>query len=237
MGLRRGRGMRGFMTTATDTERPVAGMGDGDLLKLSQWLSPGFPVSAYAYSHGLEAEIAEGRVSDAAALEAWVAAVLVAGAGRSDAMLMLAARRETGDLAALSDLARALAGSRERLEETQAQGRALAETLAGIGTGDGVARPYPVVLGAAARTLDLSDGVVAALYLQGFAAALVSVAVRFMPLGQVAGQRVLAALHPVIGRVADEAVEAGLEGIGTAVFGADLAAMAHEGLEVRIFRT
>jgi len=56
-------------------------------------------------------------------------------------------------------------------------------------------------------------------------------------LGQAEGQRVLAALHPVIDRVAKEAVTAGLDGIGTAVFGADLASMAHEGLEVRIFRT
>ena len=58
-------------------------MGNADLLKLSQWLSPGFPVSAYAYSHGLEAEIAAGRVRDGAGLELWVAAVLAAGAGRS----------------------------------------------------------------------------------------------------------------------------------------------------------
>jgi urease accessory protein len=48
---------------------------------------------------------------------------------------------------------------------------------------------------------------------------------------------VLAALHPVIDRVAGEVVGDGLAGIGTAVFGADLSAMAHEGLEVRIFRT
>lgn len=212
-------------------------MGEADLLKLSQWLSPGFPVSAYAYSHGLEAEIVEGRVTGADDVRAWVAAVLAAGAGRSDAIVMLAARRGDAPPAVLAGLARALAGSRERLEETQAQGRALAETLAGLGVGDGVARPYPVALGLAARGLDLPDRMVVALYLQAFAGALVSAAVRFVPLGQAEGQRVLAALHPVIEQVAQEAVVAGLDGIGTAVFGADLAAMAHEGLEVRIFRT
>jgi urease accessory protein len=212
-------------------------MGEGDLLKLSQWLSPGFPVSAYAYSHGLEAEIVEGRVTGADDVLAWVAAVLAAGAGRSDAIVMLAARQGIEPPEVLADLACALAGSRERLEETQAQGRALAETLAALGVGDGVARPYPVALGLAARGLDLPDTMVAALYLQAFAGALVSAAVRFVPLGQAEGQRVLAALHPEIEKVAEEAVGAGLDGIGTAVFGADLAAMAHEGLEVRIFRT
>lgn len=212
-------------------------MKDADLLKLVQWLSPAFPVSSYAYSHGLETEIAQGRVRRAGDLADWVAAVLSAGAGRSDAIVMLAALRGEAEAEALADLARALAGSRERLEETEAQGRALAETLAALGAGDGVARPYPVALGLAARGLDLPEGVVARLYLQAFAGALVSAAVRFVPLGQAEGQKVLALMHPVVERVAAEAVAAGLEGIGTAVFGADLAAMAHEGLEVRIFRT
>lgn len=212
-------------------------MEQGDLLKLTQWLSPGFPVSAYAYSHGLETEIAAGRVRDATDLRNWVDAVLAAGAGRSDAILMLAARRGAQSAEALADLARALAGSRERLEETQAQGAALARTLAGLGIGDGVARPYPVALGFAARELSVPDTTLAALYLQGFAGALVSAAVRFMPLGQAEGQRVLSDLHPVIERVAAGVVAAGLDEIGTAVFGADLAAMEHERLEVRIFRT
>ena len=212
-------------------------MRDADLLKLVQWLSPGFPVSSYAYSHGLETEIAEGRVTDGREVADWVGAVLEAGAGRSDAILMLAALRGEAGADALTDLARALAGSRERLEETEAQGRALALTLAALGESDGVARPYPVVLGLAARGLDLPEETIARLYLQAFAGTLVSAAVRFVPLGQAEGQGILAALHPVIGRVAEEAIGAGLDGIGTGVFGADLAAMAHEGLEVRIFRT
>ena len=212
-------------------------MDTADLLQLSQWLSPAFPVSSYAYSHGLEAEIVEGRVRDGAGLAQWVAAVLSVGAGRNDAILMLAARRGEEDLAVLSDLALALDGSRERVAETTAQGRALAETLAALGIGDGVARPYPVVLGSAVRGLALDDATVCALYLQSFAASLVSAAVRFVPLGQAQGQLVLAQLYATIADVADDACAAGLAGIGTGVFGADLAAMAHETLEVRIFRT
>lgn len=211
------------------------------LLRLSQWLSPSFPVSAYAYSHGLEAEIVAGRVVDGASLRAWIEGVLRAGAGRTDAALMAAAMDADADLEALGDLARALAGSRERWEETRDQGAALAATLAAMGAamgaGDGVARAYPVVLGAAARGLGIGPDVVAALYLQGFAGALVSAAVRFVPLGQAEGQRVLADLQPVVVEVAAEAVANGLDGIGQAAFGADLAAMEHERLEVRIFRT
>ncbi len=223
--------------TGMGTGTRISKMSQADLLKLSQWLSPGFPVSSYAYSHGLEAEIVSGRVRDAAGLRDWVAAVLSAGAGRVDAIVMLAARRGEAPIDALADTARALAGARERLEETEAQGRALSETLAGLGVGDGVARPYPVALGLATRGLTLPDATVAALYLQAFAGVLVSAAVRFVPLGQAEGQAVLAALHGVIEEVTAEVCAAGLDGIGSAVFGAELAAMEHEGLEVRIFRT
>lgn len=119
------------------------------LLKLTQWLSPAFPVSGYAYSHGLEAEVVAGRVSDAASLEKWVSGVLSAGAGRTDAILVAAAMEEGADLDALADLARALAGSAERWEETRDMGRALAETLVAMDIGDGVARAYPVEIGRA----------------------------------------------------------------------------------------
>lgn len=209
----------------------------GALLKLSQWLSPAFPVSAYAYSHGLEAEVVAERLTDGRSVEAWISGVLQAGAGRTDAILMVAAMADSADLEALGDLARALAGSKERWEETRDQGAALAATLKGLGEGDGVAQAYPVVLGRAARRLRLAPETVAALYLQGFAGNLVSAAVRFVPLGQAEGQRILASLQSVIAQVAMEAVARGIDDIGQAAFGADLAAMEHESLEVRIFRT
>ncbi|MEL7216732.1 MAG: urease accessory protein UreF, partial [Pseudomonadota bacterium] len=43
---------------------------DPRLLTLTQWLSPAYPVGAFGWSHGLEAAIAEGWVSDAPSLEA-----------------------------------------------------------------------------------------------------------------------------------------------------------------------
>lgn len=211
-------------------------------LALAQWLSPAFPVSAYAYSHGLETEIAAGRVTGGAELGDWIATVMEAGAGRTDALLLCAALRPGADLAALADLARALAGAAERWEETRAQGAAFAETRAAMGA-TAPAEPYPVALGRAARDLGLPAETVAALYLQGFAAALVSVAVRFVPLGQAEGQRALAALAPRIAAVAaaaaavPEGEAALLAALGQAAFGADLAAMAHETQEVRLFRS
>ena len=209
---------------------------DGGLLKLSQWLSPGFPISAYAYSHGLETAIARGDVRDAARLGDWITTVLAAGAGRNDAILLCLTLKGDMPVETLAEMAEALAGSAERWEETRAQGMAFAETLRPMGYElDDAA--YPVVLGQAARGLDLAEHTVVALFLQSFAANLVSVGVRFIPLGQTEGQNVLAGLHETVQSVAVAAAEAGAEDLGGAAFASDVAAMAHETQEVRLFRS
>src|SRR5262245_47373462 len=53
--------------------------------RLLAWLSPGFPVGAFSYSHGLEAAVEAGAVRDRATLERWIAAILEHGSGRIDA--------------------------------------------------------------------------------------------------------------------------------------------------------
>jgi urease accessory protein len=212
-------------------------MTDTALLSLVQWLSPAFPVGGYAYSHGLEWAISVGDITSAEDLQRWIGTVLTEGAGRTDAILLAQAMRPEADLAALSALAQALAAARERLVETLDQGRALGQTIAAL-TGQPLPEmPYPVALGAAARGLGLPVRQVVALYLHAFASALVQAAVRFVPLGQTEGQAVLAALHPVILQVAAEAAQAGIDQIGSGAFRSDLAAMRHETMDVRIFRT
>ena len=210
---------------------------DAGLLTLVQWLSPAFPVGSYAYSHGLEWAISAGEVTDAASLKIWVAGVLAEGTGRADAILLAHALQDGADLPGLAALAGALAASRERFVETCDLGRALLAATRAL-TGDAhPAMPYPVALGAAARGLGLPPEQVVALYLQAFAAGLVMAAVRFVPLGQTEGQQVLAGLHPLSLRLAAEAVTVPLSEIGSGAFRSDLAAMRHETMDVRIFRT
>ena len=212
-------------------------MTDTALLSLVQWLSPAFPTGGYAFSHGLEWAVWAGDVTTAAQLQVWIGAVLTEGAGRTDAILLAQALRPDADLPALAALAGALAASRERLTETLDQGRALATTVAALTGRDLAPMPYPVALGAAARPLGLPVGRVVALYLHAFTSNLVQAGVRFVPLGQTEGQAVLAALHPLIDRAAAEAAEADLDRIGSGALRSDLAAMRHETMDVRIFRT
>ncbi len=212
-------------------------MSDTDLLTLTQWLSPAFPVGGYAYSHGLEWVIAEGGARDAATVGLWLSEVVERGSGRADAVLLTRAMDADADMPLIAATAEALAASRERWRETLDQGRAFTETVNALtGRGD-PAVALPVAVGRAARHLALAPTQVAALYLHAFASNLVSCAVRFVPLGQTEGQRLLAGLHPLIARVAAEAADTPLDAIASAVPGADLAAMLHETQGVRIFRT
>ena len=213
------------------------GSSETALLTLVQWLSPGFPVGAFAYSHGLEWAVAAGDLRDADDLRTWLEAVIERGLGRSDAILLAHALRPDADRGALSDLARALCASSERHRETMDQGGAFARTVSALtGLGHPPA-PYPVAVGAAACGLGLLPRTVLALYLQAFASNLAAAAVRFVPLGQTEGQAALAALQPTIARVAAEAGDAPLDSIGTATVRADLAAMHHETQNPRMFLT
>lgn len=206
-------------------------------LTLIQWLSPAFPTGGFAYSHGLETWIDAGRITTGATFQDWLTGVLTHGAGWQDAVLLALALRENTDHAALADLARALAPSRERLAETQDQGAALARTITAL-TGRSIpAAPLPVALGQAASPLNLPPAEVIAQYLASFAGNLTSVATRAIPLGQTEAQTRLAALHPTITTLATRAASAGPDNLANAAIAADIAAMRHETLTVRLFKT
>ena len=208
-----------------------------ELLTLVQWLSPAFPTGAFAYSHGLEQAIAEGLVTNEADFECWLWGILRHGAGWQDAVLLNLALQKGADHGALADLARALAPSAERLLETTAQGEAFARTVSAMTGREILAAALPVALGQAASALALPREEIIALAAHAFASNLVSVATRAVPLGQTAGQRILAALHPLLSEIAREAAQAGEESLANAALAGDLLALRHESLDVRIYRT
>ncbi|MEM9048693.1 MAG: urease accessory UreF family protein [Pseudomonadota bacterium] len=210
------------------------------MLRLAAWLSPAYPIGSFAWSHGLEARVAEGAVTGRATLERWIADLLCFGAGRSDAILVAHAYRAGSDavaLAGLSALAGALAPSAERLRETTALGTAFAAVTAASWGGPGITRPYPVALGEAAAASRLPLEPTLAFFLQTLASSQISAGIRLIPLGQTDGQRVLAALLPLCRTVAAEAATAGLEDLGGSTILGDIASMRHEDLPVRLFQS
>ncbi len=208
------------------------------LLTLTQWLSPGFPVSAYAYSHGLEQVIDAGDLTNAEDLHLWLEDIMRHGAGLNDGILLAAAYRATPeDLAFIDATARAFAASAERLTETLDQGAAFVRTVTAIwGT---VLPPlcYPVAVGCAARQQNLPLDTTLQIFAHAFAATLVSAAVRLVPLGQTDGQSVLAALAPCIRDTAQHAHDATLDDLASICFALDIASMKHETQYSKVFRT
>lgn len=209
----------------------------GQLLLLLNWMAPTFPIGSFAYSHGLEQAVADGRLRDGDAVEGWIADLLLHGSGWNDAVLF--ARCWGGDVEELNALALALAGSRERYLETTQLGRAFS-IAAAVWTRSEPRQneiAYPVAAGDACRISNIPQSEALVAFAQGFCAALASVAVRLAPLGQRQGLEVLRNLAPVIQRVALDAAEASLDDIGGCAIAAEIAAMQHETLETRIFRT
>lgn len=214
-------------------------MGIEAQLTLVQWLSAGFPVGAFAYSHGLERAVHDGVVRNADDFSEWLRGVLEHGSGRNDAILLHSAytAQDNGALRELDELARALAPSSERLLETGLQGIAFCKTVSAIwghALGD---LAYPVAVGAAASTQDIDRVLVASHYLHAFAANLTSAAIRLVPLGQTEGHSILNDLHPICARIARDTADLTPDDLGGCCFAADLASMTHETQYSRLFRS
>jgi urease accessory protein len=215
------------------------------LYRLLAWLSPAFPVGAFAYSHGLEWAVESGAVDDAATLRDWIGDLVTQGSARNDSILVAEAWRAARDPARLTEvheLALALAPSRERLLESASQGAAFVTAIRTAWPCDALTSfdgdvAYPVALGAAAAGHDLPLAPTLEHFLLAFVANLVSAGVRLGVIGQTDGQRITAALLPSVRATARLAQDSTLDDLGSASLASDLASMQHETQYSRLFRS
>lgn len=220
-------------------------------LMLLAWFSPAFPIGGFAFSHGLEWAQEAGAVEGRAALEGWIGDLLAHGSGRADGLLLAAAHRAAtaGEPAALDDLialGAALQPSAERYLEATVQGAAFLTMIRAAYPHPGLdsllppdagGLTLPVAAGLAGAVHGLAADDLLAAYLSGFAAALVSAAVRLGIVGQTDGQRVTAALQPVIAALVPGLLALGLEDLGTGTLRSDLFSLQHETQYSRLFRS
>ena len=192
---------------------PAAALSADALLQLMRLVSPALPVGGFSYSEGLEAAVEAGLVSGEAQAQAWLDDQLHLGLARSDlpvvAQAYLAWGR--GDLVTISALNGWIITTRETAELRQQagqMGRSMAAWLElRVGpTDERIAQlkalsPAPSWPLAVALAASLS-GAPRREALLGFAfawsEAMVQVALKAVPLGQSAGQRILAALVTAI---------------------------------------
>ncbi len=241
------------------------GIESAQLLLLLNWMSPAFPIGAYAYSHGLEWAIESGDVSTPQEVEEWISDVITRGSGWNDAVLFAFSYEQD-----VNELALALCSSQERYLETTQLGAAFekaAEIFAcgkfplspsdsspnKLGEHNGLYPPsallgevpegrrgpltYPSSAARACKAMSIGCEHALLAFLQGFSNALISVAVRLVPIGQTAGLEIMRNLMPVISATATRASNATLDELGSITMLSDVAAMKHETQSSRIFRT
>ncbi|MDT6961074.1 urease accessory protein UreF [Cupriavidus sp. SZY C1] len=190
------------------------------LISLLHLASPALPIGGFSYSQGLEAAIDCGLVADAGTAERWIHDNLSHVQAQCEAPVWLLLHRawRAGDHGAVAHWNGWFHATRETAElrlETEQMGWSLAKLVAQMGWGDdamrGVLRdlsplclPTAFTAACVALGIDGRDGLAA--YAFNWAENQVAAAIKAVPLGQVAGQRILLGLHGAVQATVDEAV-------------------------------
>lgn len=193
-------------TTTADAPASVA----AGLLHTLWLASPALPVGGFSYSEGLEAAVDAGLVHDEVSAAGWLTDQLQLSLARSDLAVVAQAipAWQADDLARIHALNEWVLATRETQEfrlQTEQMGRSLqawAQSLGALG-GDVLQRlqaadlqppAYPVAMAcaAAASGAALADSLAGFAF--GWAENMVQAAIKSVPLGQSAGQRMLARL-------------------------------------------
>jgi len=181
------------------------------LARLLQLASPTLPVGAYSYSQGLEAAIEAGHVRDAATAQGWIADVLELSVARMEAQVlramigeMSAARRQE-----LNDFFVATRETAELRAETLQMGQALCRLLGDLGIPVSINEPaYPSAYALAVRHWKIEPREAVVAYLWSWLENQVIAAVKAVPLGQTAGQKILLELGARLDSIDDVSEEA-----------------------------
>ena len=187
-----------IMTTVSSRSSTLA------LMRLLQLASPTLPVGAYSYSQGLEWAVSAGTVRNEKSAARWIEDVLRASVASFELQCLDAAliAARAGDGIALHRInARCLAGreSAELRAESVQMGRSLirlmhelAETRAIVELLRGMPEPsYPCAWACAAVAFELESGPCRHAYVWAWLENQVLAAIKLVPLGQSAGQRML----------------------------------------------
>ena len=202
--------------------QPPAALSASALLQLMWLASPALPVGGFSYSEGLEVAVESGHIQGEAQARAWLLDQLHLSLARSDMALVAKAfeawRRD--DLASIVELNAWVTTTRETSEfrqQTEQMGRSMVEWLknrnAGEAPDERVAQlkaltpaptwPVAFALAAAQTGAPLREALLSFGF--GWAENMVQAALKAVPLGQSAGQRILAALAEAMPEAVDHA--------------------------------
>ncbi len=192
------------------------------LLQLIWLASPALPVGGFSYSEGLEAAVDAGLVGSEAEAADWLVAQLQLGQARSDLAVLAQAvpawrARDFERVRQLNDWVLHTRETAELRLQTEQMGRSLLEWLrndedaAQLPLAECAALPptYPVAWALAAARSEAAVYEIVLACAFGWAENMVQAAIKAVPLGQSAGQRILARLAQAIPSAARQALATG----------------------------
>lgn len=238
----------GMVTTMTEgAERDAA------LLRVLWLASPALPVGGFSYSEGLESAVEAGLVHDEASACTWIVDQLHLGLARSDLPIVAQAMRawRADDHTRVRELNSWVLQTRETRElrqQTEQMGRSLVEWARSLGefAGQAITRlqdarldppSYPVACACALATGPGGERDALFGFAFGWAENLVQAAIKSVPLGQSAGQRILARLSLEIPGAVDHARQLGDDGRQAFTPGLAILSARHETQYSRLFRS
>jgi len=188
---------------------------DAALLQLIWLASPALPVGGFSYSEGLESAVDVGLVSDEDTAGGWLADQLHLVLARGELAVVIEAvtawrAADATRIAALDAWVLATRETAEMRQQTVQMGRSLIEWLKAVhpvvAQRAGTAPSYPVAFALAASEGTARVRDIALCFAFGWAENMVQAAVRAVPLGQSAGQRILLRLAADIPQAVDLAL-------------------------------
>ncbi|MGL1832087.1 urease accessory protein UreF [Rhodocyclaceae bacterium SMB388] len=223
------------------------------LIRLLQLASPALPVGAYTYSQGLEWAVESGAIRGEAGTLAWIGDALQWNVARFEAPLLAAQMRawRDGDDDAVVEFDRIFVASRETSElraETLQMGHSLVRLLRDLdafeclpGWRERLTRldepAFPTAWSAAAAAWRIPADQGLAAYLWAWLENQVMAAVKAVPLGQSAGQRMLAELGARVPALVEEALVLPRSDWNNFTLGLAIASARHETQYTRLFRS
>ena len=188
------------------------------LLQLMWLASPALPVGGFSYSEALEAAVDAGVVTSESQAATWLCDQLQLGLARNELPVVAQAvaawqSGDTAEIEALNAWVTATRESSELRQQTEQMGRSLAAWLKNRPADDRLARlaglqpapTYPLAFALAASQAGADPHAAMLAYAFGWAENMVQAAIKAVPLGQSAGQRILALLADMMPVAVDEA--------------------------------
>ena len=220
------------------------------LVRLLQLASPALPIGAYSYSQAMEWVVEAGTVHDAATASTWIGDLLelVVAPGEAAVAWRLLNAAEQRDWREFGHWNGWFCASRESSElraETEQMGAALIKLAAALDLLDAEATgqtrrgavSLPAAYALAARGYGIGKDMALVAYVWSWLESQIAAAIKCVPLGQVAGQRLLKALGTRIPGAVALARATADDDVTTFAPGLALASARHETQYTRLFRS